>query len=185
MPGIPKMKTSHGKPGPKPRGPYEGKRETITTRVTPGTRQKLDQTAEAADRSLSQEIELRLERSFDREDGLGGHRTAEVLRRLGHLAEASTDKKHWLDDYATFDAVMERWQDTLRQMMPKPIADRVSRGKMWVLRLKAGTLAPEAHHLALRVLERLSQNITLPPDARAEFAAAVAQLKEKDNGELA
>jgi hypothetical protein len=177
-----------GKPGPKPRGPYEGKRETITTRITPGTRQKLDQAAEAADRSLSQEIELRLERSFDREDGLGGHRTAAVLRRLAHLAEASTGDKHWLDDDGTFHAVLDLWQRELRKMTPpisKPIERQTDEGKKWIRKLGDGSVYPEAREGVLHRLRQLSQNTTLPPDVRAEFAAAVAKLKGKDDGDPA
>jgi hypothetical protein len=182
------FKRSHGKPGPKPRGPYEGKRETITTRITPATRQKLDQAAAAADRSLSQEIELRLDRSFDREDGLGGHRTAEVLRKLAHLAQASRDNKHWLDDDATFNVVLDLWERQLRKLTPppsKPIERRIKEGKKWIRKLGDGSVYPEACEGVLRHLRQLSQDTTLPPDTRAEFAAAVAKFKRKDDGDLA
>ena len=52
------------RPGPKPRGPFEGKRQTLTTRITDATRSKLEAASRDADRSLSQEIEFRLEQSF-------------------------------------------------------------------------------------------------------------------------
>lgn len=181
-------KKSHGKPGPKPRGPYEGKRETITTRITPSTRRKLDQAAEATDRSLSQEIEFRLERSFDREDGLGGHRTAAVLRRLAHLAEASMDDKHWLDDDATFNTVLELWQHELRKLIPPvstPIERQIDQGRKWIRKLADGSVYPDAREGVLRSVRQLSQNTTLPPDVRAEFAAAITKLKGKDDGDLA
>lgn len=180
-------KKSHGKPGPKPRGPYEGKRETITTRITPSTRQKLDQAAEDTDRSLSQEIEFRLERSFDREDGLGGHRTAAVLRRLAHLAAASMDDKHWLDDDATFNTVLDLWQRELRKLTPplsKPIECQTDEGKKWVRKLRDGSVYPAAREVVLGHLRQLSENTTLPPDARAEFANVVAELRAKDDGDL-
>lgn len=180
-------KRPHGKPGPKPRGPYEGKRETLTTRITPSTRRKLDQAAEAADRSLSQEIELRLERSFDREDSLGGHRTAALLRKLAHLAEASTGDKHWLDDDAVFNAVLLLWQCELRKMAPpisKPTEHRIELGKKWIRKLEEGSVYTEAREDILRRLHQLSQSTTLPLDVRAEFATTVAKLREKDDTEL-
>ena len=57
-----------GRPGPRPRGPYADKRKTLTTRITTKTRERLDAAAKATDRSLSQEIEFRLEQSFLRTD---------------------------------------------------------------------------------------------------------------------
>jgi TraY domain len=52
------------KPGPKPRGPFKDKRRTITTRITEEIRAKLEAACAASGRSLSQEIELRLEIAF-------------------------------------------------------------------------------------------------------------------------
>ena len=57
-----------GKPGPKPRGPFANKRKTLTTRITERTRRRIEEAAEQTDRSLSQEIEFRLERSLSDED---------------------------------------------------------------------------------------------------------------------
>lgn len=56
--------------GPKPQGPFEYKRRMLTTRITDDIRTKLDAAAGAAGRSLSQEIEMRLESSFQAEGQL-------------------------------------------------------------------------------------------------------------------
>ncbi len=56
------------RPGPKPRGPYADQRRTITTRITEKTRHTLEKSAERRDRSLSQEIEFRLEQSFMKDE---------------------------------------------------------------------------------------------------------------------
>ena len=56
--------------GSKPRGPYERKRRTLTTRITEETRQGLEAAASDSDRSLSQEIEFRLDRSIHVDDVL-------------------------------------------------------------------------------------------------------------------
>ena len=55
------------KPGAKPRGPFEDRRKTFTTRITAETRAQLDAAAAHSGRSLSQEIELRLVLSFERD----------------------------------------------------------------------------------------------------------------------
>src|SRR5262249_20428406 len=131
-------KKTHRKPGRKPRGPYEGKRETITTRITPSTRQKLEQAAEPTDRSLSQEIEFRLQRSCDREDGLGGHGAAGALRRPAHFAEASMANGQCLDDNATFNTILDLWQRELRKISPpvsEPIERRINEGRKWIRKL--------------------------------------------------
>lgn len=49
----------------RPKGP---ERSPLSLRVTPEVRMKLDQAAAQTGRSISQEAELRLERSFDRQD---------------------------------------------------------------------------------------------------------------------
>jgi hypothetical protein len=46
----------------------EGRRKAVNTKVTDVIREKLDEAAAAAGRTLSNEIERRLESSFDRED---------------------------------------------------------------------------------------------------------------------
>ena len=56
------------KPGPQPRGPYSDKRKTLSTRITVETRRQLDKAAKDSGRSLAQEVELRLDRSFQRDD---------------------------------------------------------------------------------------------------------------------
>lgn len=57
-------KSERKRPGPKPKGPFEGKRKTLTTRITENTRTALEDAATQNDRSLSQEIEFRLAKSF-------------------------------------------------------------------------------------------------------------------------
>jgi TraY domain len=75
--------------------PTVGKRMSLGLRVTPEMKRKLDVAAEKSGRSQSQEAELRLERSFDRNDLLGevlslafGERLAGLLILTG-LAMAS------------------------------------------------------------------------------------------------
>lgn len=116
-----------GKPGPKPRGPFENKRRTLTTKITELTRRSLEDAAAATDRSLSQEIEFRLERSFltdearrDREErAYGGAHTHALLRLLGDTikgVEIQTSGT-WTEDQYTFDQVrlgIQTFLDALR-----------------------------------------------------------------------
>lgn len=61
------------------------KRHVITMRVTTAGRDRLQKAAEASGRSLSQEIESRLELSFQADQLLGGPDTAKFLRAVGSL----------------------------------------------------------------------------------------------------
>ena len=99
------------KPGRPPSGPYEDKRKTLSTRITAGLRECLEEAAEATGRSLSQEIEFRLEQSFLREtaqyEAFGGEHVDALMRVLGNavrLIEATGGKK-WQEDRETFTRV--------------------------------------------------------------------------------
>lgn len=105
------------RPGPRPRGPYEGKRSTLTTRITEATRKKLEDSARATGRSLSQEIELRLDGSFARDDAnydvFGSRDAYELMRLLGIWATAIEGKK-WPQDYNSCRGALGAMDSLLR-----------------------------------------------------------------------
>lgn len=89
--------------GPRPRGPFEDKRRTLTTRITDETRAHLETAAATSGRSLAQEIELRLDRSLQGERTLVealevafGRQTAAVMLACGFaLREAASTARVW------------------------------------------------------------------------------------------
>jgi hypothetical protein len=103
--------------------PTIGKRIPLGLRVTPQLKSKLDFAAEQTGRSQSQEAELRLERSFEREELLPdvlalayGKDIAAHLVRLGAEMKARADRKSVpLDLLLTFniaDIRLEKiWED--------------------------------------------------------------------------
>jgi hypothetical protein len=100
--GVAKDSKTAKRRGPKPKGPFEDKRRTLTTRITESTRNKLDDAAKASGRSLSQEIEHRLGRSFWMEDSwsvLGmDPRTTQFVRDILNaklLSEEHFKKSVW------------------------------------------------------------------------------------------
>jgi hypothetical protein len=83
------------------------KRRIITMRVTEKDGDRIAAAAEANTRSVSQEIESRLERSLLRDELKGGDHIAAPVELLGSLialAEQKTGKK-WNQDYLTWVAV--------------------------------------------------------------------------------
>jgi hypothetical protein len=127
--------------GPKPKGPYEDKRRTLTTRITETTRAKLEEAANSSGRSLSQEIEFRLGRSFMFEDSLAvtgtDKETAQFVRNLLDAKQliqqrrgedAWTDFETWLALKSALDITleMERPEESLIfiKQMEQYILDR-------------------------------------------------------------
>ena len=119
-------KTRKGaRPGARPRGPYEEKRSTLTTRITEGTRKKLEDSAHDAGRSLSQEIELRLDRSYAQEEelyarfgGKGQYRWLLLLAATLQMIEEVTGKK-WDQDHQTNDEARDAIKVFVERFSPK------------------------------------------------------------------
>jgi hypothetical protein len=89
---------------PQKRNPAPGERFQIGIRVTSELKRRLDEAAERSGRSQSQEVELRLERSFDREDLLGevlslayGKEAAALLMALGLIMGESSDLREGIE----------------------------------------------------------------------------------------
>jgi hypothetical protein len=77
--------------------PAAGRRFSLGLKVTAATKTRLDNAARASGRTQSQEAEVRIERSFDRQDLLPevlslayGKRAASLLMRLGPLISDRT-----------------------------------------------------------------------------------------------
>jgi hypothetical protein len=97
----------------------EGKRTNFNTRLRNSLRIELERDASAAGRSLSEEIEVRLERSLSEAKTWGGHLnmaahhmlTAVVFTLAG---EVSGNPESWLYDLETFEAVLRIWRVALK-----------------------------------------------------------------------
>jgi len=94
--------------GRKPRGEFKGKTMTLTTRITPETRAALERAAKKSSRSLSQEVEHRLNASIRKDYAHNRHphirALAEAIAMLTFWLEGRT-QKHWNDDPFTAEAL--------------------------------------------------------------------------------
>ncbi len=103
------------RPGRPRKYPAEGKRQNLTFRLPEHTRKRLLEASLQSGRSLSEEIELRIEKSFDTPklvgdvvrstlaSFFGGEHTAKLVQLTAvaiMLVERETGKK-WTDDYFT------------------------------------------------------------------------------------
>jgi hypothetical protein len=102
-----------GKRGPAPTGEYGDKSQVLSTRIRADTRASLVAAAESSGRSLSQEIEHRLRRTFtdDRNivDAFGSRRNYALMKLIASVIETTANLKRpnidWLDDPYAFDQV--------------------------------------------------------------------------------
>jgi len=101
------------------RTPNPGERVPMSFRVTPEFKAKLDQAANESGRSLAQEIELRLERSFDEERHLTdilelgfGQQAAALMLAIGHVVREMAPLPRpgspgWLSDPEPYRRMVE------------------------------------------------------------------------------
>jgi hypothetical protein len=80
------------KRGRPPKGPYTGRTVVFSTRIRPDTRGRLEAAARAAGRSLSQEFEHRLRRTFTEDDRVidffGDPKTAAIVKLIGLVIQS-------------------------------------------------------------------------------------------------
>lgn len=187
-----------GRPTPRPRGrpalPVDkAKRHAVGIRTTKDIKDLLQRAAEAAGRSLAQEVEFRLERSFDRErtlaedlaDALGGPRAAALFRTLAGQAGLWSGDEAWLDDYGGFNTVRDMWRRTLDAIAPKmpdEIRQRIESTRQLLKSRNENDLSEEERARRRAVIARLAAaDTSLPDDVRAEFAAAAAGRGSEDS----
>src|ERR1051326_1432381 len=103
------------KRGPAPRGEYVNKSKVFSTRLRPDTLDALKVAAEKSGRSLSQEVEHRLRRSFDFDgkvsDAFGDWSIYSLMRMIATAMTASFNPKtgaSWADDPYVFNQAVER-----------------------------------------------------------------------------
>ena len=120
--------------GRRPRGEFKNKLATISTRVTSDTREALEGAAAKSGRSLSQEIECRLRRSFDEErkivDILGGPESYAFLRLIAQSIDMTARQAgviatlvrghpvHWVNDPYVYDQAVKAVHVVLEAFRP-------------------------------------------------------------------
>ena len=178
-----------GRRGPQPRGEYGGKigrTAVLSTRLQPDTRRRLVAATEASGRSLSQELEHRLRRTFIEDDKAvefyGTQSNAAILKLIGAVIQSTCtswlvktdegwvpdrykDPGEWLRDPKLFDQVLTAIVHTLMWFKPSGGRD-------------------EQHFFYNSAAERIIDEIrsadpSLPITKRSSRQHAMAMLKDK------
>ena len=107
----------------RPRGrpalpPDKAKRHAVGIRTTKELKDSLQRAADLSGRSLAQEIEFRLEQSFEVEKAFGGPETQKLLRVLAGL----TPDDEWAHSWFSRRAVFSDWQRRVIEESPSRLA---------------------------------------------------------------
>ena len=133
--------------GRKPRGEFKGKSATLTTRIMPETRAAMERAAQKSGRSLSQEVERRLNDSVRNERNRRSdvRALAEAVAMVAEQVEKATGK-HWLQDAFTGEALRGGIETLVRHFAPH----------------SARVIPPKDEEAAARVLPEASERDRSP-----------------------
>jgi hypothetical protein len=171
-----------GKRGPQPKGEYghkTGRTAVLSTRLQPDTRARLVAAAKSSGRSLSQELEHRLRRTFIDDDNsfdwYGSEQTAAVVKLIGAAIQSVAVRRsskgkeyNWLTHEFLFDDVTSAIQHILLWFRPGGDSGRRS------VTLSSGT--DEAERL---INEIRSADPSIPITKRSRRQHVMAMLKDK------
>ena len=124
-------RTTKKRRGPAPKGDYADKAATISTRIRQDLRDWLEKAAKKSGRSLSQEIETRLRRTFrDEEDLAKQFGSADAARVFTAIAQTLNMMRNpenpdadWLHDPYAFALAADAINATLYLVRPKEATD--------------------------------------------------------------
>ena len=153
----------------------EPKRGSFNSRLRIALKIQLQGAARAAGRSLSEEIEHRLEQSFHDDNAWGGTRTKALLQRLASMSRLHgpySQDDDWLKEKLYFNQVLHEWRQYLDQMrLNFDDADREQRGEdIERFRNMIESASPEQAATLRRWAREKAEYTHLDPDERDQWA---------------
>ncbi len=164
-------KTKMGRP---PLSPGKRRGASMGFRPTPGIRGKLEEAAKANGRSMSQEVEHRLERSFEEDEARGGRNTNDVFKVMGAVAaHIQTRTGKTPADWKTGLAIGRAWKRLITDWVPRPPAE-------WIAELER--LSDDIPDAPERPVAPARGGLLVPPASGEEWEAYRKNLRnfEKD-----
>lgn len=126
------------KRGRKPKGEYPDKVAVLSTRITAKLRQQLEDASTRSGRSLSQEIESRLSRSFDREEHIkaafGDRRNYAFCRLISAFVDGlwnpEKPDQFWLSDPYQYNQAVIGIKGLLEHLRPEGTTELTSKSSV-------------------------------------------------------
>lgn len=163
----------------RPALPDEQKRQQIGVRTSPALKAALEQAAAENGRSVAQEAEWRLQRTFEEEERAGGDHTARLLRIVGAEIEKieSITNKRWSKDLKTWAAVARMFAyGPVREVRPDKTSDDeiVMRAwnRLYAARGEKEAIATAMADLGIIIDPRLSERQRVASNPRGIFGSA-------------
>src|SRR5262245_58042064 len=106
--------------------PDKRRRSEIYVRMPAALEVRLKRDAKRANRSMTKEIQVRLEESYLRDEIYGGSTMASMFRKMAEIAlaiEKQHKDKSLFDDFRVFILIKAIWDDIIRQSIPRPDDD--------------------------------------------------------------
>jgi hypothetical protein len=103
--------------------PDKRQRPEIYVRMPSALEERLKRDAQTASRSLTKEIEIRLDRSYLRDKIYGGSKMAAMFREMADIAleiERQHQGRSFFDDFRVFVQVSKIWKYFIKRCMPRP-----------------------------------------------------------------
>jgi hypothetical protein len=95
----------------------------VHVRLPPALKAQLERNAKRAARSVTKEIEIRLENSYLKDEEYGGPQMAAMFREMAKVALGVTRHKNrgsFFDDFETFVFIRDVWYQIVQRQMPRP-----------------------------------------------------------------
>lgn len=132
-------------------------RPAVLVRLPPALKAQLERDAKKAKRSVTKEIEVRLDKSYLRDELYGGSQMASMFREMAEVSlgvARQKDRGSFFEDFEVFVFVREIWQIILQRQMPRPRDELLAEvGREWDA-FKAGAPQTPAQHAAREWLIR-------------------------------
>lgn len=172
----------------------EAKRHVLTMRITPRMRDDVERAASLSGRSISQEVELRLEHSFMADAGLGGEEQSTLLRELASVMDHASAVlgQPWHSEHVGWELVNDALAFLMRAAEPPrspPLSDLISSQGQAAIDQWKHTVTQQEEELLQRLRERDQLEIkeaTLGRlDEREERRLQYLRTLKASNGNLA
>jgi hypothetical protein len=171
--------------GPTPRGEYVGKSSVFSTRIRPDLRQKLEQGAKKSGRSLSQEVEHRLRRTFvqdqDISEMFGDRRTFLLMKMMAAAIQFKGGNRppgEWLENREDFEIAIAAALLVLEAVRPRGAVNPDNPFLAFANRVRAEGIAFEIW----KEIKMADPALSLTRGTRADHWNAVTKV---DLGEIA
>jgi len=148
-----------------------GRKAKLSVDVLADIKNRVDAAAHAVGRGQGEEVNARLEWSFDFETRMGGPRVLHLLQTLASAAlKRHPDGDAWIDSPDDYELIIDEWYGMMENAAPLDVAAKIARGRELIARLPT---MPKQYQWRLRTMLAHMANLSRLPDAvRAEFAAA-------------